>query len=164
MKSFWKYLDAVMDFLTTIAMIGIAVICIVQILSRFIFKHSIIWANEASCFLFVYVVFMGAFILIRDKGFICMDLIQSKIPKGGRFVYDLILQLLVIVYAVVFLVYGYQFAQRNSIQVSGAMHIPMNIVYFIMPVSGFFMIVYSIRNIVEHFRTHAAAGKEGKNE
>ena len=78
MKSFWKYLDAVMDFLTTIAMIVIAVICIVQILSRFIFKHSIIWANEASCFLFVYVVFMGAFILIRDKGFICMDLIQAS--------------------------------------------------------------------------------------
>ncbi len=160
MAKFWKVLDTVMDTLTTIAMIGIAGTCIMQIISRFIFKHSIIWANEASCFLFVYVVFMGAFILIRDNGFIRMDLIQSKIPKKGRFIYDLILQILVIVYAFVFLIFGFQFAQRNSIQVSGAMHLPMNVVYSIMPVSGFFMIIYSLRNIVRHIRTHGGE-KEG---
>ena len=163
MEKFWKVLDTVMDTLTTIAMIGIAGICIAQLISRFIFKHSILWANEASCFLFVYVVFMGAFILIRDKGFIRMDLIQSKIPEKGRFVYDLILQILVILYAVVFLVYGFQFAQRNGIQVSGAMHLPMNVVYSIMPISGFFMILYSIRGIVEHIRTHGK-GEEGGTE
>ena len=118
-----------------------------------------VWANEASCFLFVYVVFLGAFILIRDKGFIRMDLIQSKIPAKGRFVYDLLLQILVIVYAVVFLIYGFEFAQRNAIQVSGAMHLPMNVVYMIMPVSGFFMILYSLRNIVRFIRT---GGKENE--
>ena len=169
MSKIWKGLDTVMDALTTIGMIGIAVICIIQIIARFIFKRSIIWANEASCFLFVYVVFMGAFILIRDNGFIRMDLIQSKIPKAGRFVYDLVLQLLVVVYAAVFLIYGFQFAQRNGIQVSSAMHLPMNVVYSIMPISGFFMIVYSLRNIVAHIRSHIngtdtaldEAGQEG---
>ena len=159
MAKFWKVLDNVMDALITAAMIGIAVICISQIISRFVFKHSIVWANEASCFLFVYVVFLGAFILIRDKGFIRMDLIQSKIPAKGRFVYDLLLQILVIVYAVVFLIYGFEFAQRNAIQVSGAMHLPMNVVYMIMPVSGFFMILYSLRNIVRFIRT---GGKENE--
>lgn len=159
MAKFWKVLDNVMDALITAAMIGIAVICIAQIISRFVFKHSIVWANEASCFLFVYVVFLGAFILIRDKGFIRMDLIQSKIPAKGRFVYDLLLQILVIVYAVVFLIYGFEFAQRNAIQVSGAMHLPMNVVYMIMPVSGFFMILYSLRNIVRFIRT---GGKENE--
>ncbi len=154
MNKFWKVLDQVMDLLVTIAMIGIAVICVVQIISRYIFKQAIVWANEASCFLFVYVVFMGAFILVRDQGFICMDLIQSKIPKKGRFLYDLFLQVLVVVYAAVFVIFGTQFAARNSIQVSSAMHLPMNLVYSIIPFSGCLMILYSLKNIIAHIAGH----------
>lgn len=162
MSKFWKVLDFVLDGLVTLAMIAIAVICVSQIIARFIFKVSIVWANEASCYLFVYVVFMGAFILVRDKGFICMDLIQSKIPQKGRFLYDLLLQILLVVYAAVFAIYGYQFAARNAIQVSSAMHLPMNLVYSIIPISGCLMIVFSLKNIVEHIRNHGADQKGGE--
>lgn len=154
MKKFWKILDTIMDALLTIGMIGLSTLCIAQVFCRFVLKYSIMWANEAACYLFVYVVFIAAFILIRDKGFIRMDLFQSKVPAKGRFIYDLILKLLVICYAIVLVIYGSKFAQNNAIQTSSAMRLPMNIVYSIMPISGCFMILYSLRDIAEHITNH----------
>jgi len=158
MKTFWKIMDTLMDTLLAILLFAIAVICIAEILSRTLIGPSIMWSNEASRYLFVYVVFVGAAVLTRDDDFIRMDLIQAKIPGKVRYYYDMVLQLLIICYAIVMLKNGYAFALKNGIQRSSAMHIPMNYLYMIMPVSGFMIILYALRNIVRETRKNFGKG------
>ncbi|WP_308589005.1 TRAP transporter small permease [uncultured Oscillibacter sp.] len=147
MKRFWKALDALVNLLLALGILGIAVICFAQIVARSIFGGSIMWSGEASRYLFVYVVFLASVALTRDNAFICMDLIQSNIPRRIRFYYDLLLRLLLMGYAAVLLVYGVQYAMQNVYQRSSSMHIPKHLLYMIMPTSGFLIILYSLRNI-----------------
>lgn len=160
MNRIWKIVDAFWDWTLALGIAGIALICLAQIVARSIFNASITWSNEASRYLFVYVVFIGAFVLTRDREFICMDLIQSKIPKKARPCYDLLLHLLVMAYAAVMLIFGYKFMVQNSFQRSSSLHIPMNLLYMIMPVSGFFIILYTLRNLAILLKSQK--GREGK--
>lgn len=147
MKTVWKIVDFVIDILLAIGMLGIVIMCMSEIIARNIFSSSISWSGEAARYFFVYVVFIGAAALARDRDYICMDLLKVKVPDSIRFYYNLALDIALMIFAIVLMYSGYGLAVRNSIQVSAALGLPKNIVYMVMPISGVLIIVYTIRNI-----------------
>jgi TRAP-type C4-dicarboxylate transport system permease small subunit len=148
MKTVWKVFDKTIDFLLAICVFAIAAICLSQIFARFIVNSSIPWSDEACRYLFVVTVSLGASVCVRDKCLIAVDLIPEKLKGTARFLYILILNIMVILFAIVLLVYGYQFAQMNMKQISSSMHIPMGVVYMVLSLSGLLIIVSTLRNIV----------------
>ena len=96
MKMVLKILNRVFDALLALLMLGIVVTCMTEIIARNLFSTSFAWSGEAGRYLFVYVVFIGAFILARDREFICMDLLKAKVPAKHQVVYNLILDCMLI--------------------------------------------------------------------
>lgn len=152
MKRIWKIFDSFANYALVIAVLGIMGCCLGQVIARFIFNSSIKWSSELARYLLCYTTFIGAFVLIREKAFIKMDMLETKITPQVRPYYDLIMEILMITYAFVIMVYGNQLALENAHQRSSTMHIPKNILYLIMPLSGGCMIINSLRNIVNTIR------------
>lgn len=77
-----------------------------QIVCRFILKLSAPWTEELNRLLFLYVGFMGTAIATREKEHIVVDMVLTRLPKGLRKVFDVIIQLIMIVFFYIMLVGG----------------------------------------------------------
>ena len=148
MKKVWKVFDSFGKYALVLAVLGIMFCCVSQVVARFVFNFSISWTSELARYLLCYITFIGAFVLIREKAFIKMDILESKITPKARPYYELIMEILMIAYAVVLVIYGNDLVATGANQRSSVMHIPKNILYMVIPVSGCFMIINSLRNIV----------------
>lgn len=160
MKTVWKIYDAALNCILAFSIFAIAAICLSQIIARFIFNSSIPWSDEACRYLFVVTVSLGASVCVKDRCLIAVDLIPQKLKGTTRFLYVLVLNILVICMALVLMIYGYQFAQMNMKQISSAMHIPMGIVYMVLSLSGLLIIVSTLRNMVFDFRVRVNEGEK----
>ena len=148
MKLFLKILNSIFDAILALLMLGIVVLCMTEIIGRNLFSTSFAWTGEGSRYLFVYVVFIGAFILARDREYICMDLLKVKVPEKFSFVYNLVLDGLLIFFAAILLKSGIDFTLANKMQVSSAMGLPKPVIYIITPISGAFIIFYTVINVL----------------
>ena len=158
MKMVLKILNRVFDALLALLMLGIVVTCMAEIIARNLFSTSFAWSGEAGRYLFVYVVFIGAFILARDREFICMDLLKAKVPAKHQFVYNLILDVMLIFFAAVLVYSGYQFTIANRLQISSAMGIPKPVIYIITSISGVFIILYTVINVYGDIKKKTGKG------
>lgn len=159
MKTVWKVFDATLNYILAICVFAIVVIALSQIFARFVINTSIPWSDEACRYLFVITVSLGAGVCVRDRCLIAVDLIPQKFKGLAQFLYILVLNILVICFAIVLLVYGYQFAQMNMKQISSSMHIPMGIVYMVISLSGLLIVISTLRNIVSDFMARVIKGE-----
>ena len=70
------------------------------------------------------------------------------------------MELLMISYAIVLVIYGNELALKNAHQRSSTLHIPKDILYMVIPISGGFMIINSLRNIVDSVRKILKKGEK----
>lgn len=159
MKTVWKTFDTTLNFILAICVLAITIICLSQIFARFVINASIPWSDEACRYLFVIAVSLGASVCVRDRNLIAVDLIPQKLKGRVKFYYSLLLNILVMCFAYVLLVYGYRFAQMNMKQQSSSIQIPMGIVYMVLSLSGLLIIINTLRNIVYDFMGREKKGK-----
>ena len=160
MKRIWKVFDSFGKYVLVLTVLGILVTCTAQVIARFVFNSSIRWSNEISRYLLCYLTFIGAFVLIKEKGYIKMDVLEAKITPQARPYYEIIMEILMISYAVVLVIYGNELALKNAHQRSSTLHIPKDLLYTIIPISGGCMIINSLRNIVEYVRKILKKGEK----
>ena len=160
MKTIWKILDKMIDTLLAIGILGIVLMCLAEIIARNLFKFSIAWSGEAARYLFVFVVFIGASALTRDRDFICMDLLKDKIRTDIQYYYNLALDIILLLFAIVLIYSGYGMVQANAMQVSAAMGLPKSVIYGVMPISGCLISIYDLRNILNDTKNKFVKGEE----
>jgi TRAP-type C4-dicarboxylate transport system permease small subunit len=115
---------------------------------RFVPVVSLHWFDEIIELLYAYLVFYGAAALwISHEHFGVGDWIEKRIrDQRKRYVYRLIIELLVLCFAVIFFYYSLRLTILAR-DVTNVFAIPKRVLYSCLPVSGAIMIVYSIRNI-----------------
>jgi len=117
---------------------------------RFVPVASLHWFDEIVELLYAYLVFYGSAALwITKEHFSVGDWIGSRIIKNdaGRGVYRMVVELLVLLFVIIFFYYSYQLTELAQ-DVTNAFAIPKSVLYSCLPISGGLMIIYSIRNIV----------------
>ena len=67
----------------------IVAIVFVEVIRRFVFSYSSIWAEETARYAFIYLVWLGASAAIRDRSHIRIDIIfQFLSEKKKAYFYD----------------------------------------------------------------------------
>ena len=120
MKRIWKVFDSFGKYVLVIAVLGIMISCVGQVIARFVFNSSLRWSNEVARYLLCYLTFIGAFVLIKEKNFIKMDVLEAKVTPQARPYYDVIMEILMISYAIVIMIYGNELALKNALAVQEA--------------------------------------------
>lgn len=151
MHTLKKALDNVLEWLT-VAAVGILVIDVTwQIITRFVINHPSSWTEEFATFLMMWVGLLGAAVAVNYKVHLGVDFFVLKLPPCWRSGVELFVYLLVALFAVIIMMIGgVQLVQRTLItnQVSPALNWKMGYVYLCVPVSGFFITVYSVIHFV----------------
>ena len=121
-----------------------------QVFSRFVIHLSIRWADELARFAFVWLIYIGGAVTIRDGRNVCFDLFLDSL-KGKKWK---IMFTLVTAVSLLFLILMTYFGVRVCIvetsESSPIMHWPMHIVCAAIPLGGILMMLEEICYWLEH--------------
>ena len=135
MRNIYDILHKIIISLLLVGMISMTVIVVVQIITRYVFFHSLPWSEELSRYIFAWIIFIGACVGVKENNQIAIDLIDTLIMDGLKKPLAIIQWLLQMAAAGVMLYASIDFISLGGIgQRSPSMHIPMYLIYICIPV------------------------------
>lgn len=121
-----------------------------QILTRFVFEQPAEWTEVLIRFFLIWMVFMGLPEAFRLGSMVSIDLMHRLSPPAFRRVLDAVIALLSLALLAVIIWYGWDYAQRGSVQtMAGLESVSMFWAYVAMPVGGLCAIFGVIGNFLE---------------
>ena len=106
---------------------------------RFLTDHSILWVEETSRYLMIWLTFLGAGLVLRHGGHIGIDTLQERLPGVAPFVRSVIFALL-LAFFVAMAWLGVRYALLTWGQTTPVLGIPIGAVYLAMPI-GFGLLI-----------------------
>ena len=137
LRALYSALNRLEEGVLTFGLLGLALMCFVEVVSRYLFNHSFTWYEEFARYFMVFLTFLGASLGVKYGLHFCMDYLVTRAPSrlGNlmRVASNLIAAVLFAAVAVL--------AWRHAMKIMGfgttsaAMGLPMYIAY--LPVSIF---------------------------
>ena len=163
-NGFNRFLDFV-NSLTGAALLLIMCIVLMQVFCRLVIFKSLVWSEELSRYLMVFMVLFGLGISVNEDMMIKIDVIDSFFHRDStRHAFDLIRTLLGLVCSILITVSSTQLFRIGMIQKSAAMQIPMIIMYVVVFLSFVLATISLLFKTIDHVITlkHPVDGKDLK--
>lgn len=148
-----KIIDKIIEVLCTVIM-GYMVLAVCwQVITRFILKNPSTLTEEILRYLLVWTTMVGGAYAYGRRKHLSINMLTKKLPFKQQKMLDIVIQIIVIVFAVVVMIMGgLHLVGTTSNQISAALHLPMPYVYASIPVGGILIIFYSLIFIMEDIK------------
>lgn len=138
------------------------IVCVIlQVASRYVPGVRILWAGELATYAFIWMIFLGAAIMVREKGHFTVGLVIDNIKGLSLFLVQSLTHVLIIIFGAVMIYDGYgltmQFWEWN---LNNLPQIRQGYTWMAIPVSGAAMILFAIQNWWEDLWTLKSNRKE----
>jgi TRAP-type C4-dicarboxylate transport system permease small subunit len=132
-----------LDILLVATVVIIIIPVTMQIFARFTeFLPRYIWTEEASRFLLVWMVMVGAMIGVREGTHFTVDLFYNL--KGRtKAAMDILAGLAVLVFAMIFVIYGWEFTDTAWFRISELAELPLWLIHIAWPIAGVSWLVFA---------------------
>lgn len=162
-----KVLDRSLELLIIIVM-GVLVIDVLwQVFTRFILKHPSTWTEELATFLLIWAALLGAAVALNRGSHLGIDYFVNKLSIKKKIGTEVFVFLCIAIFSLLVMVIGGMdlvISTLNLGQISPILGIKIGYIYFAVPISGFFMLLYSVIGMIERivalFKPVAAAEQE----
>ena len=151
MKNLLRGIDFVIKCILVVLMAVISFLGIFQVIMRSMGSVPA-WTEESIRFLFIWATCIAAAIGVKENIHIGIDVFVNLLPKLGRQIIEVIIQLILIVFDVFIVIYGFNLVAKTVAQPSPALRLPMSYVYLAIPVLGILGVFYSLQEIVRIIR------------
>ncbi len=144
-KNLLQGVDRAILFLSVSAMLFMLFLTFANVIGRYVFHHSIGFSEELCRFLFVWVVFLGAAIIIKDNGHVAVEFLSQKLR--GTFsnkVLQIAINLAGLLFIGIVFSGGLTLARTMNMYSSATLGIPMGYVYWGIPLGAGIMFVHQI--------------------
>ncbi len=147
--------------LLTWLMVGTVAILIVPVTLQIISRYtalipSWIWTEELSRFLFIWMVMLGAMIGVREGTHFEVDVWPTLGARASALL-KIVSSVFVLVFALVFVWWGFEFVRFGWNQDSELAELPMVYIFAAWPMAGLTWVVFLGESFVDNFRI--AAGR-----
>ena len=164
LKSLKTGLDRSLEILLTIVMTVLVVDVVWQVFTRYVMRDPSTWTEELATFLMIWVGMLGASVALYRGAHLGIDYFMGKLAARKRLFTEVFVFACIGFFSLtVMLVGGIQLVRMTLElgQVSPAMGIKMGYVYLAMPISGFFLVVYSVELMIEKIVAIARHTEDG---
>jgi TRAP-type C4-dicarboxylate transport system permease small subunit len=141
----WRVLDLAVDALCSSMCLGLTAISFAAVICRYVFNSSLTWSEELTQYMFIWVVFLGAAIGVRQRTHIAVDLFTGRVGPRGDAALTWIERLATLAFAAFVAIPGWTFVVVGMGNRSSALEIPMGLVYAAPVVGCLLMVVYVLR-------------------
>jgi len=145
-----KTIRTITNVVVVILFAIVVVVVSAQVFSRFVINLSIRWADELSRFAFVWLIYIGGAITIRDGRNVCFDLILDSMKgKKWKALFTLVTAVSLL-FLILMTIFGVLVCRVEMTESSPIMHWPMTVVCAAIPLGGLLMMLEEICYWIEH--------------
>lgn len=147
-----KLLDKTLELLATVSMAVLVLDVVWQVFTRYVLKNPSSWTEELATFLMIWVGMLGASVALNRGAHLGIDYFVSKLSaRKGLFVSLFVFAVTALFSLLVLVAGGIELVVRilATQQVSPALGLKMGYVYLALPISGFFLVFYSVELFVQ---------------
>ncbi len=160
----WAALVNGLQWLTVLLFALLTLDVLWGVLSRYVLGTQSRWTEEFAIYALVWVSLLGAALMFRERGHLGVDYFVGKLDPAARRFAAIIAEVAIIVFAGFVLVYGGTMLVVETLrsgQVTPAMNWKVGYLNLVVPLSGLFIIAFSIEHLLTG-RTTASADEVGK--
>ena len=143
-----------------IALMGsMAVLVFLNVVTRYLFNHSIIWVEELTQYQMIWVAYLGAGLALREGRHVAVDTLQDLLPAPLRRVLRQGLAVAIALFCAALAVLGVQIAAFTWNQETPVMNIPAGVPYLAVPLGAAGVLLHLLlfwRGFVERRFEHPA--------
>ncbi|WP_084243789.1 TRAP transporter small permease [Planomicrobium okeanokoites] len=147
--------DRITAFLTCSLMVAMVLVACWQVFTRFVLNSPSTLSEEFLRYSLIWLTMLGSAYAYGKKKHLAVVFVARKVPKKYKFYVDMLVEIIVLAFVLVILLYGGTQAYQNSVgQVSSALGMPTQYLYLSVIVSGVLFLFYAVIHIFEHFRNN----------
>lgn len=149
-EKYSKVVEKVIYVVIATMMAALSIIVFSSVISRYFLNLSIAWSEEASRFLFVWLIFLGAIVAFAKNEHLGLDYVLKLAPEKVRNIMVIINDLLVMIALGVLSWGGYEFTMAGVDSTTPALGIPFAMVNVSALISGSLMFLIAVFNLINH--------------
>ncbi len=145
-----KVLDKFLMTLSVALFVVMVVVGTYQICTRYFFGHPSTISEELLTYSFTWMALCASAYVFGKRDHMRMAFIADKIKGKPKQILDIGIEVLIMAFALLALVWGgFSIMMLSMHQQTASLGIPMGYVYTVLPVSGICIVIYAILNIVD---------------
>lgn len=117
-------------------MASMALLVFVNVVTRYVFNHSIIWVEELTQIQMIWVAYLGAGLALREGRHVSVDTLQDLLPAAARQLLRTLIALTLAIFMVVLIMLGVQIALFTWSQETPVMGLPTGLPYLAIPIGA----------------------------
>jgi C4-dicarboxylate transporter DctQ subunit len=107
-----RWLERLEEILVAVLMTAMTVLTFVQVVARYVFNYSFVWALELNTVLFAWLIFVGMSYGVRVGAHIGIDAVVKSVPPSVARAFGMVGAALCIVYALIVTVGGWRYMRK----------------------------------------------------
>ena len=160
MKKISKALWTVLDWFLYIGMVGMVLMVFINVVGRYVFNHSFASVEEIARILFVWLVYLGSVVAIKEGTHIRVDILLMFLPHKARLAVEAIANLLMDGIMILTIKVMMTLVMENITYPMPITKIPYGVVQGVIPLSLLLMLILNIINLINLFKKPAEEGGE----
>lgn len=125
------------------------ILAIAQILFRYVFNISVPWTEEVARWVFVWQIFLGSSLMLREQGHLKITMVRDMLPGKVQKVVDLVMSLLGLIFIIGIFFGSLQMIESVENVTAGSFNLSVKYMYLAMPISMVFMVLVYGRRIFQ---------------
>jgi len=147
-----KGMIAALNFVLIVAVALLVVDVVWGVFSRYIMGAQTKWTEELARFLLIWVALLGGAVAFSTKGHLGIDCFTNRFHPDVKKLMAVFAHIVVLFFAAAVFLYGGSHVVANALaveQTTPALGWKMGYVYLALPISGLFMVLFTIENLIE---------------
>ena len=153
METLHKIRKGMNTVVSTICIILFAVMVIVgtyQIITRFVFNSPSTVSEELLTYTFAWMAIFSSAYVFGKRDHMRMTFVADKLPKEQRKILEIVIELLIIAFAVIVLIYGgFTIMGLTMTQKTASLGVMMGVIYAVVPICGILIAIYGVLNVID---------------
>lgn len=141
-------LVALIEWWAVLLLAGLTVVVCLAVFFRYVLNSSLVWYDEFTSYLLVWLTFYGAVVADHQRRHIGFDLLVNKLARGQRRAVDAVGELAVLGFQFVLLYYGWVLTEKMGDET--AISLPwfkVSWISSVLPITGGFMLLISLARL-----------------
>ena len=150
MKKLKQMIDKAVEWFSIALVIVMVLLVLWQVIARYLLNSPSSFSEALTRYLFVWLVLITSTYAFGSREHMYISALSDRLRGNTRTVVNILIEVLTFLFAACVMVFGGSIITRmQMVSLDSSLHIPMGVVYAVIPVCGVITVFYCICNILE---------------